>query len=124
MKTAKDFLEEANRNVPKISVEEAKSKHGQDNVVFVDVRDMLDIQKTGTVKGAQRIPRGMIEFFSDDSHPLHNEKMKKNSEILVLCAVGGQAALAGNTLLDMGFENVKNIGGFNDWKESGGPIES
>jgi rhodanese-related sulfurtransferase len=33
------------------------------------------------------------------------------------------AALAGKTLKEMGFENVVNIGGFNEWVEAGGPVE-
>tara|TARA_B100000945_G_C19971222_1_gene407725 strand:+ start:161 stop:553 length:393 start_codon:yes stop_codon:yes gene_type:complete len=124
MKTAKDFLNEANENVPKIDVNEGIEKHSQSNVVFVDVRDSQDINKTGTIAGALRIPRGMIEFFADETHPLHNENMKKNSQIILVCGAGGQAALAGNTLLQMGYEKVVNIGGFKDWKNAGGPSES
>jgi rhodanese-related sulfurtransferase len=33
------------------------------------------------------------------------------------------AAMAGKTLMEMGFENVINVGGMNAWKEAGGPVE-
>ncbi len=124
MKTSKDYLDEANASVPRISAEEAMQAHGKDNAVFVDVRDSSAIAGSGTVAGAQRIPRGMLEFMADDASPLHNEAMKKDADIYVLCAVGGQAALAGKTLQDMGYSSVKNIGGFSDWKDAGGATEA
>jgi len=124
MKTSKDYLEEANATVPRISSEDAIKAHADKNAVFVDVRDSGSIAESGTVAGAQRIPRGMIEFMADDASPLHNAAMKKDADIYVLCAVGGQAALAGKTLQDMGYTSVTNIGGFADWKDAGGATES
>ena len=125
MKTAKDFLEEANASVPKISAEEAIKRHAAGGGVFVDVRDSAAIDRTGTIKGAERIPRGMIEFAADPAvESLHNPALKKDAPIYLLCAAGGQAALAGKTLQDMGFSNVTNIGGFGGWKDAGGPTET
>ena len=123
MKTSKDYLDEANATVPRISAEEAVATHGKANAVFVDVRDSNAIAGSGTIAGAQRIPRGMIEFMSDDASPLHNEAMKKDADIYLICAAGGQAALAGKTLQDMGYKSVTNIGGFADWKDADGPVE-
>ncbi len=123
MKTAKEYLDEANAVVERISSEQAIEKHGQDGAVFVDVRDSGDIAKTGTIAGALRIPRGMIEFVADDSFPIHNKALTKDTDIFVVCAVGGQAALAGKTLKDMGYNSVTNIGGIGDWKDAGGPLE-
>lgn len=123
MKTSKDYLEAANATVPRISSKEAIAAHGKSNAVFIDVRDSAAIASSGTVAGAERIPRGMIEFMADDASPLHNEAMKKDADIYVMCAVGGQAALAGKTLQDMGYTSVTNIGGFSDWKDAGGATE-
>lgn len=124
MKTAQDYLEEANAVVKRITPEEGIAYHGKPNSVFVDVRDSGDIAKSGTVEGAVRISRGFIEFAADSNTPHHNPAMQKDANIFVLCAVGGQAALAGKTLKDMGYTSVTNIGGFNDWKEAGGPTEA
>ena len=124
MKTAQDYLSEANEVVTRISSEEAVAKHGAENAVFVDVRDSGDIAASGTVAGALRISRGFIEFAADENTPFYNEAMKKDADIYVLCAKGGQAALAGKTLKEMGYSSVTNIGGFSDWKEAGGPVES
>ena len=64
-----------------------------------------------------------IEFLADDTHPLHNSALKKNADIVLVCGAGGQAALSGKTLNDMGFQNVSNVGGFSAWKDAGGPVD-
>ena len=123
MKTAKDYLDEANSVVQKISPAEGIERHNSGNLVVVDVRDSSEFPKTGTVQGALRIPRGLIEFIADDTHPMHNSALKKNAKIGIICAVGGQAALTAKTMKDMGFENVVNLGGVSGWAEAGGPME-
>lgn len=123
MKKAQDYLDEANAVVPKLATDEALALYDQSGVVFVDVRDAEAIKASGTIKGAARVPRGLIEFMADDSHALHNKALDKSQKIALVCAAGGQAALAGKTLKDMGFGDVVNIGGFGDWKTQGGPIE-
>ena len=124
MKTAKDFLEEANAVVPKISSEEGIAKHAAGNTVFVDVRPAAQIAESGTIAGAQRIPRGLIEFMADPAfEAFYNPALQKDADIVLICGAGGQAALAGKTLMEMGYSNVSNVGGFNAWKEAGGPTE-
>jgi rhodanese-related sulfurtransferase len=123
MKSAKDFIEEANAIVPRMAVEDAIAKHKAGGAVFVDVRDSGVIAGTGTIAGAHCIARGMMEFAADPATPYHNDILQKDAEIYLVCGAGGQAALAGKTLKDMGFANVTNIGGFGDWKKAGGPAE-
>ena len=123
MKTAKDYLDAANAVVPKISTEEGIAKHKAGNSVFVDVRDSADVAASGTIAGAELVKRGMIEFLADDTHPLHNTALRKDADIVLVCGAGGQAALSGKTLKDMGFQSVSNVGGFSSWKEAGGPTE-
>ena len=69
MKTAEDYLAEANAVVPKIAVEEAIARHTAGVAVFIDVRDGSDIAETGTIAGALHIPRGFVEFAADESTP-------------------------------------------------------
>ena len=123
MKTASDFLKEANNAVENMNVEIAIARHGQDSVVFIDVRDGKEIDLTGTIKGAQRIPRGFIEFAADNTTNFYNKEITKDKEILLVCGAGGMAALAGKTLKEMGYTTVFNIGGFQTWKDAGGPVE-
>ncbi|MDG2000268.1 MAG: rhodanese-like domain-containing protein [Alphaproteobacteria bacterium] len=122
MKTAKDYLEEANKVVKKIDLNDAIEKHKNNSAVFIDVRDSSDIIKTGSITGSLKIPRGLIEFVADKATPLYNDNLKKNSEIILVCGAGGQAALTGKTLIDMGYINVSNVGAIGDWKKNNGPM--
>tara|TARA_R110002110_G_scaffold92155_37_gene240003 strand:+ start:199 stop:576 length:378 start_codon:yes stop_codon:yes gene_type:complete len=125
MKTATQYLDAANATVPTMSSKDAIAKHAGGNGVFVDVRDSADITESGTVKDALRIPRGMIEFVADpEMDDFYNAALKKDGEIYLICGAGGQAALTGKTMQDMGYTNVTNIGGFPGWKDAGGPTES
>ena len=123
MKSSKDYLDEANEVVARISTVQGIANHGDSNSVFVDVRDSGQITQTGTVAGAVRVPRGMIEFVADSDSKLHHQALRKDANLFLVCGAGGQAALAGKTLVEMGFLSVSNIGGFKDWKDSGGPTE-
>tara|TARA_B100001057_G_scaffold241047_1_gene241410 strand:- start:580 stop:951 length:372 start_codon:yes stop_codon:yes gene_type:complete len=122
MKTAKDYLDEANKVVKKINVNQAIEIHKNKSAIFIDVRDSSDIAKTGSIEGSLKIQRGLIEFVADEATELYNEKLKKDSEIILVCGAGGQAALTGKTLIDMGYTNVSNLGAIGDWEKEGGPI--
>ena len=122
MKTAKDYLDEANAVVKKIDFDSALEKHNAKSAVFIDVRDSGDIAKTGTITNALKIQRGLIEFVADEATKLYNDALKKDSEIILVCGAGGQAALTGKTLIDMGYTNVSNLGAIGDWEKNGGPI--
>ncbi len=123
MKTAPIYMSEANSDVEKIDINEALEKHSSNSATFVDVRDSAEIDKTGTIKNALRIPRGMIEFIADDSTAIYNPNLKKEDEIILICGAGGQAALTGKTMKEMGYQNVKNAGGIGDWEKNNGPMD-
>ena len=122
MKTAKDYLEEANKVVNKIDVNVAIEKHRNSSAIFIDVRDSSDIAKTGSITNSLKIQRGLIEFVADEATALYNDSLKKDSEIILVCGAGGQAALTGKTLIDMGYKNVSNVGAIGDWEKNGGPM--
>ena len=124
MKTAKDYLEEANAVVKKIEVAEAIEKHKAGSTIFIDVRDSSDVAKTGTISGALKIQRGLIEFVADEATGLYNDVLKKDSELILVCGAGGQAALTGKTLVDMGYTNVSNVGAIGDWEKNNGPMDT
>ncbi|MEN9012124.1 MAG: rhodanese-like domain-containing protein [Yoonia sp.] len=124
MKSAKDYLAEANAIITRIPSAEAVAKHTTGKGVWIDVRDSGDIAASGTIKGAERVARGFIEFAADPDMPFHKDFFQKDAEIYLICGAGGQAALAGKTLHDMGYANVTNVGGIGDWKDAGGPTEA
>ncbi len=123
MKTSSEYLKEASALVQKIDVELGIERHKLGNAVFIDVRDSADIASTGTIEGALKIPRGFIEFAADESTPFHNKALLKDQEIILVCGAGGMAALTGKTMIEMGYKNIKNVGGIGDWIKAEGPLE-
>jgi rhodanese-related sulfurtransferase len=124
MKTAKHYMDAANADVPRMEAAEAIEKHKTGSAVFIDVRDSASIAESGTIAGAHRVPRGMIEFRADPAvEAMYDPVFQKDTAIFLVCGAGGQAALAGKTLMDMGYTDVTNIGAFAAWKDAGGPTE-
>ncbi len=118
-RTVQQMLAEAHAAVPKISAQDAKAKM-QEGALLLDIRDAPELERTGRAVGAHHIPRGMLEFRADDTVPFHDPEMRKDRAIILHCASGGRAALAGKLLKDMGFGEVYNLGGLQDWIDGGG----
>jgi len=121
--TAKDLVAAANAVVPRVSVDEAKALIVQGALV-VDVRDGTEVLASGKVKGAVHAQRGLIEFKADAEMPSHDPEFRKDRTVIVYCASGGRSALAGKTLKDMGYTDVRNLGGFKGWVDAGGEVET
>ena len=121
-KSVKELVAAANAVVPRISVDDAKQKM-EAGALVVDVRDAGEVEKSGKIAGAVHIPRGMLEFRADPDTPYYDENFTKDRPVVVYCASGGRAALSGQALKEMGYDEVYNLGGFNDWAESGGKVE-
>ena len=119
--SAKDMLAAANASVPKISPEEARDLIAQGALV-VDVRDGTEVT-LGKVKSAVHAQRGLIEFKADPEMPSHDPAFQKDRTVIVYCASGGRSAMAGKTLQDMGYTDVRNLGGFKGWVDAGGEVE-
>ncbi|MGE0713898.1 MAG: rhodanese-like domain-containing protein [Alphaproteobacteria bacterium] len=123
MKTVKDMLAAANAAVPRISPADAKVLAGGEGVLFLDVREPGEVATSGKVPGAVAIPRGLVEFRADPASPLHDPAFGKAKTIVAYCASGGRSALVGQTLKEMGYADVRNLGGFQGWVDAGGPVE-
>jgi rhodanese-related sulfurtransferase len=121
--SVKDMLSAANAAVPRIAPKDALALIDRGNALVVDVRDSAELAAGGKVKGAIHASRGLLEFKADPESPYHDKAFAKDKTVLIYCASGGRSALAGKTLLDLGYKDVRNLGGFKDWVESGGPVE-
>lgn len=119
----KDLLAAANAEVPRVSPDEARKMVAEQNAVIVDVRDRPELQASGKIPGSVHIPRGMLEFRADAETQYHDQNLSKDRPIILHCASGGRSALSGQTLKQMGYEHVYNLGGFKDWVEGGGEVE-
>ena len=120
--TAKSLIDAANAVVPKISGKEAIDMAAK-GALIVDIRDSAEVAQTGKAAGAVHIPRGSLEFKADLSAPSADKNFAHDKPVILHCASGGRAALAGKLLKDMGYTKVFNLGGFKDWVEAGGKVD-
>ena len=123
MKTVQAMLAEAEAAVPRISPNEAKALVGRADVLFLDVREPAEVAASGKVPGALAIPRGLVEFRADPASALHDKSFDRTKTVVAYCASGGRSALVGKTLKEMGYDNVRNLGGFKGWLDAGGEVE-
>jgi rhodanese-related sulfurtransferase len=119
----KQMLEAANAAVPKITPDKARELIAGGNTLVIDVRDAPEVEKSGKAAGAVHVSRGMLEFRADPDSPYHDKNFSKDKTVILYCASGGRAALAGKTLKELGYDKVFNAGAFKDWAESGGAID-
>ncbi len=121
--SVKQMMETANAAVPKITPQKAREMIAKGNALVVDVRDGTEVAASGKVAGAVHVSRGLLEFRADPEAPTHDKNFSRDKTVLLYCASGGRAALAGKLLKDMGYADVYNMGGFKDWADSGGAVE-
>ncbi len=123
-KGIKDLVAEAEAEIETISLEDAIAQHGSDDLIFVDVRDVRELERDGMIPGAYHAPRGMIEFWVDPESPYFKEQFGHDDKTYVLyCAAAWRSALTAKTLKDMGMTNVKQFAdGLKAWKAAGGPV--
>ena len=121
-KSVKSMVDDAMSVITTYSVEEAMELHGRDDVQFVDLRDVRELEREGVIPGAFHAPRGMLEFWVDPESPYHKPVFGQDKRFVLFCAAGWRSALATKTLQDMGLDKVAHIdGGFTAWKEKGAP---
>jgi rhodanese-related sulfurtransferase len=123
MLSYQDMLAAANAVVPRLTPAQAKDMIAGGNVLVVDVRDGTEVQQTGKLKGAVHVARGSLEGRADPDAPSYNPAFKRDQPVLLHCAGGGRAALAGQTLQEMGYTKVFNAGGFKELVDAGIEVE-
>ena len=123
-KTLKEMLKEANSSIQSINPNKAIDLVGNNEFIFIDLRDKSELLKSGKIPGALSCPRGMLEFWLDPQSSYFQEKKIGDMKNIVLyCALGFRSALATKTLKEMGFSNVANAeGGFDSLKKVGLPV--
>ena len=122
-KSLEELLIEANDLVKRLSYNESVDLISNTQTVIIDVREESEVYNLGLIKNAVHIPRGLIEFKLSPNSPNNPVLIDDNTNILVYCAGGYRSALAAKSLMDLGFRNVYNLGGFQEWVESGGDIQ-
>ena len=119
----KQLIDEARARIKTYSLEEARGLLGSPDVLFVDIRDVRELEREGVIPGAFHAPRGMLEFWVDPESPYHKPVFGQDKRFVLFCAAGWRSALSTKTLQDMGLPRVAHIdGGFGAWKAAGAPV--
>lgn len=114
----------ARSRIKEIGTQEAIAMAGDPDVVFVDIRDIRERQRTGYIPGSFHAPRGMIEFWVDPESPYFKDVFAQDKTFIFHCASGWRSALTVAALQDMGFDAAHLKNGFSAWVAQEGPVAS
>ena len=120
LKTIKQLVDEAMNEVTTVKAGEIKKITKGTNYILIDIRDVRELWKSGTIEGAKHIPRGMLEFWLDPESPYYKPELKPELTKILFCASNWRSALAAKSLMGMGFDNVMHVeGGYQSLIDSG-----
>jgi len=121
IKSSQTLVEEAQKDIETLKPGDIKNLAEKKEITLIDVRDVRELWKEGTIENSKHIPRGMLEFWLDpESSYYKSNKIKNIKKMVLFCALGWRSALATKSLVDMGFKNVAHVdGGFDALKKNG-----
>ena len=123
-KSVNDLIIKAKKSIRHLTAEEAVKLHVDKNNLFIDLRDIREIFKSGRILGAIHVPRGMLEFWIDPNSPYHKDFFNHDFHFIFYCASDWRSALSTETANNIGLLNTSHmLGGFSRWVELNGPIE-
>ena len=124
IKTIDSLLEDANKLIKRLSFDETTKILANTESIIIDVREDSEVINSGVIKNAIHIPRGLLEFKLAPNSLSNPRNIDKDTNLFLYCAGGYRSALAAKTLLEIGFTNVYNIGGYGEWIDNGGDIQA
>ena len=121
IKSSQQLVKEAQKNIETLNSDEIKKLLENNEITLIDVRDIRELWKEGTIENSKHIPRGMLEFWLDPESTYYQaNKIQSIKKMVLFCALGWRSALATKSLVEMGFKNVAHVeGGFDALKKSG-----
>jgi len=115
----KELIAHAMNQIETLSLEKAQALIGDSETVFVDIRDVRELEREGMIPNAMHAPRGMLEFWVDPDSPYYKPIFGEGKRLVLYCASAWRSALATETLQRMGVPNVSHLeGGFSAWKKA------
>lgn len=114
-----DLIANAMEVIQTVPLDKAKLLLDDPNTVFVDIRDVRELEREGMIPGAFHAPRGMLEFWVDPDSPYYKTVFGEGKRLVLYCASAWRSALATEMLQKMGVPNVSHLeGGFSAWKKA------
>jgi rhodanese-related sulfurtransferase len=113
------LITQAMAQIETVPLEEAQALLDDPNIVFVDIRDIRELEREGMIPNAFHAPRGMLEFWVDPESPYYKPIFGEDKRLILYCASAWRSALATETLQKMGVPKVCHLeGGFSAWKKA------
>ncbi len=88
VKSVKELVGNAGKSVEALSGQEAAKLVGNPGVLFVDVRESEELQKTGRLRSAVHVPRSLLEFQADPSSPTHKSELGGDRKLILFLCLG------------------------------------
>jgi rhodanese-related sulfurtransferase len=115
----KELIAQAMTQIETVSLAKAQELLGDSNTVFIDIRDVRELEREGMIPNAMHAPRGMLEFWVDPDSPYYKPVFGEGKRLVLYCASAWRSVLATETLQRMGVPNVSHLeGGFSAWKKA------
>ena len=124
IKSIKGLISEAENQIATLTVKEVLAIKDNTEVQLIDLRDIRELWKEGTIPQSIHVPRGMLEFWVAPDSDYHKDIFASGKKFIFFCALGHRSALATLAIQNMGLSPVAHIkGGYTAWKKSGAPTE-
>tara|TARA_B100000945_G_C20343142_1_gene578441 strand:+ start:761 stop:1150 length:390 start_codon:yes stop_codon:yes gene_type:complete len=126
IKTSKQLVDEAMKDIVTLDAEQTKKNlETNSDTLLIDIRDIRELKKLGTIENSTHIPRGMLEFWLDPESPYYKRELAPEKPKILFCASNWRSALAVKSLNEMGFKNVSHVaGGYEALLKSGFKIKN
>ena len=93
IKSSQKLVEEANKSIETLKAEEVKKLAENKEITLIDVRDIRELWKEGTIENSKHIPRGMLEFWLDPESSYYKANKIKDLKKMVLFMMVDQPLL-------------------------------
>jgi rhodanese-related sulfurtransferase len=118
-----ELITQAMAQIETLPLEQAQKLLNDENVIFVDIRDVRELEREGMIPNAFHAPRGMLEFWVDPASPYYKPVFGEGKRLVLYCASAWRSALAAETLQKMGVPSISHLeGGFSAWKKAELPV--
>ena len=114
-----ELIADAMSQIETVPLEKAQALLADPGTIFIDIRDIRELEREGMIPNAMHAPRGMLEFWVDPDSPYYKPIFGEGKRLVLYCASAWRSALATETLQRMGVPNVSHLeGGFSAWKKA------
>ena len=104
-----EMVKNARKVIKEYTVSEVESFIQNEEYIIIDIRDTDELKDTGVIPKSFNAPRGKLEFLADPAHQYYKKFFDTDKEIVLYCQTGSRSALAGQTLVNMGYSKVSHM---------------